>query len=161
MQTFLPFPDFAESARCLDRQRLGKQRVETLQLLRVQAVPRSGWSNHPASRMWRGYERSLAFYGLAVCFEWQARGYKDTCAGKIAAILRGHCEGCGGLQEGDALAWYREVQASLTAELPPWFGDPEFHSSHRRALLCKDFEHYGRFEWPEGRPSSYVYAWPV
>ncbi|HSR28205.1 MAG TPA: cytoplasmic protein, partial [Actinomycetes bacterium] len=27
MQTFLPFPDFAASARSLDQRRLGKQRV--------------------------------------------------------------------------------------------------------------------------------------
>ena len=31
MQTFLPLPTFAASAQCLDRARLGKQRVETLQ----------------------------------------------------------------------------------------------------------------------------------
>jgi len=28
MQTFLPYPDFARSAAVLDRQRLGKQRLE-------------------------------------------------------------------------------------------------------------------------------------
>ena len=44
MQTFLPDPDFARSARCLDRLRLGKQRVEVLQLLRALLVPGSGWS---------------------------------------------------------------------------------------------------------------------
>lgn len=30
MQTFLPYPDFVESASVLDRQRLGKQRVEVI-----------------------------------------------------------------------------------------------------------------------------------
>ena len=48
MQTFLPYPDFVASARCLDRRRLGKQRVEVLQLLRALLVPGSGWANHPA-----------------------------------------------------------------------------------------------------------------
>ena len=53
MQTFLPYPDFAESARCLDRQRLGKQRVETAQILRCIVENRTGgWANHPAVRMW-------------------------------------------------------------------------------------------------------------
>ena len=33
MQTFLPFPDFQQSAAVLDRVRLGKQRVEALQIL--------------------------------------------------------------------------------------------------------------------------------
>ena len=32
MQTFLPSPRFAESARCLDSARLGKQRVEAKQI---------------------------------------------------------------------------------------------------------------------------------
>ena len=33
MQTFLPYPDFKKSASCLDYKRLGKQRVEGLQIL--------------------------------------------------------------------------------------------------------------------------------
>ena len=35
MQTFLPVADFTESARLLDNPRLGKQRVECLQVLRA------------------------------------------------------------------------------------------------------------------------------
>jgi hypothetical protein len=65
VQTFLPLPDFAESAAVLDRQRLGKQRVEVLQLLGALTGQRPGWVNHPAARMWRGHERALARYGLA------------------------------------------------------------------------------------------------
>ena len=34
MQTFLPHPDFAATARVLDKRRLGKQRVEAIQVLR-------------------------------------------------------------------------------------------------------------------------------
>jgi len=33
MQTFVPYANFSESAKVLDRQRLGKQRVETLQVM--------------------------------------------------------------------------------------------------------------------------------
>ena len=39
MQTFLPVADFADSARLLDSPRLGKQRVETLQILRAIELP--------------------------------------------------------------------------------------------------------------------------
>lgn len=35
MQTFVPFPDFARSAAVLDDKRLGKQRVEVLQIVRA------------------------------------------------------------------------------------------------------------------------------
>lgn len=33
MQTFLPYADFSMSAKCLDYRRLGKQRVEAMQIL--------------------------------------------------------------------------------------------------------------------------------
>jgi hypothetical protein len=48
MQTFLPFPSFERSADVLDSPRLGKQRVETLQVLRALELPEYGWSSHPA-----------------------------------------------------------------------------------------------------------------
>lgn len=35
MQTFLPYPDFAESAKVLDNGRLGKQRLEAKQILQI------------------------------------------------------------------------------------------------------------------------------
>lgn len=52
MQAFLPFPGFADSARALDARRLGKQRVETIQVLRGLTVPGYGWRHHPAAAMW-------------------------------------------------------------------------------------------------------------
>jgi len=39
VQTFPPFADFEETARSLDTRRLGKQRVETLQILRALTRP--------------------------------------------------------------------------------------------------------------------------
>jgi len=59
VQTFLPYADFGESARALDTRRLGKQRVETLQIVRALTRPGNGWRHHPAVRMWRGYEEAL------------------------------------------------------------------------------------------------------
>jgi hypothetical protein len=50
MQTFLPYESYARSAAVLDRQRLGKQRVEAMQILRVLAGETAGWGNHPAVR---------------------------------------------------------------------------------------------------------------
>ena len=79
MQTFVPEDTFAKSVRVLDRQRLGKQRVETLQIMKALAGLSKGWVNHPATRMWRGYEQALLDYQDATCNEWLRRGYKDTC----------------------------------------------------------------------------------
>ncbi len=137
MNTFLPYPDFAESARVIDRQRLGKQRVEVLQLLRVLTGQTKGWANHPATRMWRGYEHALASYGHRVCEEWIRRGYRDTCLAKIGALA---------------------MPLRYTGE-PFWLGDEAFHASHRSNLLRKDPEHYGRLGWVE--PSDLPYVWPA
>ena len=38
MQTFLPYENFAASAAVLDNKRLGKQRVETLQVIKAQLL---------------------------------------------------------------------------------------------------------------------------
>lgn len=80
VQTFLPYPDFAASARALDDRRLGKQRVEALQILRAQVREGYGWQHHPAVRMWRGHPEGVAAYPLAICEEWAALGKVDTVA---------------------------------------------------------------------------------
>ena len=135
MQTFLPYPSFIDSAEVLDMRRLGKQRVEVLQLLK--ALHEGGaWMNHPACKMWRGYEQALAAYGGIMCWEWIQRGYKDTCLNKI-----------------------REYRDNSNAKLPHWFGNEAFHAAHRSNLLCKDPVHYGKFGWTE--PNDLPYIWPV
>jgi hypothetical protein len=136
MQTFLPYPDFTESAKVLDYRRLGKQRVEVLQLLKALREG-GGWSNHPAVKMWRGYENALVSYGLDCCAEWIERGYKDTCMGKIESY------------------W----DETANQDQPPWLGNPDFHASHRSNLLRKDPIHYGQEGWTE--PNDLPYIWPT
>jgi hypothetical protein len=138
MQTFLPYADFALSARCLDRQRLGKQRVETLQLLRAISEPAYGWRNHPAAKMWAAHGHALAEYGVAMCDEWLARGYKDTCRDKIIALSE---------------------RFPADGGSPLWLGDEAIHASHRSNLLRKSPEFYGQFGWTECTEDPYV--WPV
>ena len=139
MQTFLPYVSFVESARCLDRARLGKQRVECLQLLNALLNPgTSRWENHPAALMWKGHEGLLAMYGIAICSEWKNRGYNDSCMAKIEGILETH---------------------KLNNSTPSWLGDKRLHSSHRSNLLRKDPEWYGKFAWEES--PNMEYWWPV
>jgi hypothetical protein len=116
VQTFLPYADFQQSASILDNKRLGKQRVEVLQLLR------GSWSNHPASKMWFGYSNALAEYGLIICEAWIYRGYGDTCWHKI-----------------------KEYYDPSIREYPKWLGLKEFHLSHQSNLLRKDFKYYSIF----------------
>ena len=132
MQTFLPYPDFTASAQALDYRRLGKQRVEAYQILRVLDGLTKGWRNHPAVLMWAGYEPSLAEYGRVVCVEWRGRGYKDTLLPKFEEI-------------------------SDSNVLPPWLGDTRLHLSHQSNLLRKDFEFYSS-KFPKV-PDNLPYHW--
>jgi hypothetical protein len=150
VQTFLPYPDFEQTARALDDRRLGKQRVEALQILRALTRERYGWKHHPAVRMWAGYEEALASYGLAVCREWRRRGHADTCEVKIVDDFR-----LAGL--GDDVRPAAELAEQ--GLLPPWLGRRAFHRSHRSALVRKDPEFY-RARFPRV-PADLEYVWPA
>lgn len=142
MQTFLPYSDFARSAQCLDRQRLGKQRVEVLQILGVLCGQKKGWANHPAVKMWRGYEGALLAYGLAICNEWHdERGYNDTCRVKMIWMVH---------------EWVGKGRIRVV--MPPWMGDKAFHTAHKSNLYRKDPEHYSQFA-KHGPDLGYI--WPV
>ncbi len=140
MQTFLPYPNFQRCAKVLDRQRLGKQRVEALQILRTLCGEKNGWRHHPAVRMWKGYEYFLFSYIGAMCTEWRERGYKDTCEGKAWDIC---------------WSWH----GNFGHAVPTWLGNRRFHESHRSNLLRKLPEHYRVF-WPRLR-DDLPYVWPV
>jgi hypothetical protein len=149
MQTFLPVADFEESARLLDSPRLGKQRVETLQVLRALELPDYGWANHPVATMWRGRTAGLVAYGLAMVRVWRERGFADSTEALIAEF---------------APEVVGRPQEELAAEglLPSWVGDEALHRSHRSNLLAKDPAYYrGRLTERFGpEPDDLPYVWP-
>ena len=150
VQTFLPLADFEATARALDSLRLGKQRVETLQVFRALTRADYGWRSHPVVLMWAGHEEALTTYGLTMCREWRRRGFADTVAATITAELR--------VAAGIEAARSQERLAAAR-ELPPWLGDEALHLSHRSALVRKDPGHYAaRFP---GVPDDLPYVWPV
>jgi hypothetical protein len=154
MQTFLPYPSFAQSAACLDNRRLGKQRSETLQILKALTIPTYGWRHHPAVKMWRGYIPALVQYGVAMCEEWKGRGYIDNTHPIIAGFL--------GTEPNDLASQtvaFIPQDAAPDPALPPWFGDPDFHRSHQSNLLRKDPAHYTQF-FPD-IPDDLPYIWPT
>jgi hypothetical protein len=161
MQTFVPITDsYEDIARTLDRARLNKQALEGWQILMtlLELDPQGnhrtpkGWVNHPAVKMWRGHEMALYQYIQAMVDEWIRRGYKSTIGDKAkATIMRGI-----------------ELGRTSSTVGPDWIADLDLFkkiaSSHRMALLCKDYEWYSQFEWPEDtgkRPETYEYIWPV
>ena len=145
MQTFLPYPTFAESATALDVKRLGKQRVEAIQVLRGLVRPGYGWRHHPAVKMWQGYEEALVRYGLDVCDVWRSAGRADTCAATLVLDL------------GTTVV---RTQAELAAagDLPPWLGDELLHLSHRASLVRKDPDFYRPLF---GDVPDIPYVWPA
>lgn len=136
----MPLPDYVQSMRCLDKSRLGNQVWREGMIL-----IKGGWSNHPASKMWKGHEYHLGLYLLAGIQVLQERG-KD----------------------------YPEVKKRILVEMakfsdtgkPKWMGDDRFHASHRRALLFKNRDWYSQFGWSEepdipNKKGSLNYWWPT
>ena len=150
MQTFIPYSNFEESLRVLDLKRLGKQRVEVIQIMRALTVPGYAWASHPAVLMWKAYEEALGRYGLTACEVWMERGFGDSCAATIAADLR-----AAGITE---IRSYEELAANDA--LPVWLFDEAVQLSHRSSLLRKDPEHYGPL-FPPDTPWGLDYVWPV
>ncbi|HEY3530357.1 MAG TPA: MSMEG_6728 family protein [Nocardioides sp.] len=149
MQTFLPYADFERSASVLDTKRLGKQRVEALQILRALTRPGYGWANHPAVLMWKGFEEALGRYGFACCEAWTGLGFGDTCAVTLAEDLR----------LADVHDVRTQAELDTAGALPPWLGDEALHRSHRSSLVRKDPGHYGRL-FPDV-PDDLPYVWPI
>lgn len=135
MQTFLPYADFHEVAAVLDNKRLGKQRVEGLQILNIITTPNyvGGWMNHPAVHMWRGYAYALQAYVNEMITEWKRRGFQNTMR-------------------------YYEVRHEEIV-MPWWMGDPRLHDSHKSNLLRKYPEFYRQYGW--NVPEDLPYFWPV
>ena len=144
MQTFLPylgktdtaFSYYEECASLLDTKRLGKQRVENLQIMKA-LMGKSGWSNHPVVKMWKGYEFSLLTYQKAICNEWVHNcGYKDTCFDKTAKL------------------YFDQFDPSDDGPNPPWLGDPLLVLSHQSNLIRKDYSYYIK-RFPKFKEKSY------
>lgn len=151
MQTFLPYASYTKSAQHLDNKRLGKQRVECKQLLLALGMPigahepgKGGWKNHPATRMWRGYEPALLVYSYVMCVEWFRRGYVDNLSNEFAVAYTRHTR-------------HKPENSGLIR--PPWTDRVELYASHRSNLLRKDKDFYGKFGWSE--PDDLPYVWPV
>lgn len=130
MQTFLTYPNLRDSVKCLDNKRLGKQRVEAMQILNCLANP-NRWRNHPAVKMWKGYENALTHYMNLCIDEWIRRGFKNTM---------------------------KKREVTFPVRYPDWLNDV-FCASHRSNLLRKNKEWYSQFRWTESDNMPYI--WPV
>lgn len=132
VNTFVPYWDASQIAKCLDYRRLGKQRVEAYQIWRIVTGKNTGkgWVNHPAVCAWRGYPCALAMYTNAMIQEWIDRGYKNTME------FLPHCK---------------------NPKFPWWWGSHHIMMSHRASLNRKMPEFYS---FDVGEYAKYNYVWP-
>jgi len=138
MQTFLPYQSFTKSLACLDNKRLGKQRVEAMQILTaLESSSQSRWRNHPAVKMWKGYEESLKAYHDIAIATWIMRGFRNT--------MKYKCNSAGVFMKNCYIK-------------PSWLTE-QFCSSHRSNLLRKDFVFYSKYDWTEDTSQEYI--WPT
>lgn len=155
MQNFLPLSSFYDSASVLDRKRLGNQRIETKGSIyicyRLKGIDKrkecemsdeyaerlwKRYKNHPAIIMWLNHENALCDYGVKICEEWVERKYVDNQKRIFENLVD----------------WKNHFF------YPKWFGNEIFHSSHRSALLAKNYDWYKQFNWKE-KPEI-CYYWP-
>jgi len=137
MQIFLPYEDFKKSLRVLDNKRLGKQRVETYQIIsaisrrpKLDGNPYKGWLNHPCTIMWKNYLPALKQYLNYSIMEWVERGFKNTMNFEIN---------------------------NEEIVIPSFLGNERFHSSHRANLLKKEPDFYNQYGWTENPLDPYVW----
>lgn len=129
MQTFLPFgSDFQTTAQCLDNKRLGKQRVENLQIIKALIGQTKAWSNHPATKQWSNYLTSLIKYHCVIVAEWNNRGYKDTTLETINTLP--------GIK----------TFLLTSNEDPFWLDDQNLLFTHKGNLYRKDPVFYSQFK---------------
>ncbi len=139
MQTFLPYPDFEKTVKCLDYRRLGKQRVEAYQILNILIKKKKNpkvklaWENHPAVLMWKNHETALAYYMNYCIEEWINRGYNNSMN-------------------------FSPLPELKKVVYPKWFNNKRFHAAHRSNLLRKDKKWYKQFKWKE--KNNLEYYWP-
>jgi hypothetical protein len=140
MQTFICDLCVSKSFEYLDSRRLGKQRVEAIQIARCLLIKPNRWSNHPAVKMWRGYESFLVKVYLYHCLRaWESRGFNNT-----------KCK-----------EHFKQLISIVGDEIPnrPYWLDNDFVQAHRSNLVRKYPGYYRQF-WPDV-PNDLPYTWPV
>lgn len=150
MQTFLPYPNFLESANVLDKKRCWKQVIEAKQIIdciekkrrfKIVGQPQKiAWENHPAVQMWEGYEAALMNYFNSFL---------------NIAINKHH------INTKYMFIDLRYVSGGFIPEMPWWWNKKKFHRAMRARLIEKDRDFYLHlFPEDEGFNDG-KYFWPV
>lgn len=138
MQTFLPFPDFLDSANALDKKRCWKQVIETKQIIDCLEGKTAGWKNHPAVKMWEGHIPLLKYYFNTFLLV-AKNNHKINTKYKY--------NDCLGIQNQYLYPW--------------WLGKKKFHRAMRARLIEKDRAFYLPLFPKDKGFNNGKYFWPV
>ena len=172
MQTFLPYTDFQKCAAVIDKKRSWKQVVECKQILcalNYSGAPddwkaslswiKRPYLNHPAVKMWKGFEDLLALY-------------YNTFLKHAKEVLHINTE-LKPLQnkpitEYEKLLARKDLSAATApGKFPFWFFNEDFHQAYRSRLIAKDPGYYrdtfpgdegfneGKYLWPDMATQTY------
>lgn len=117
---FVLHPDVNVNASLLDDTRLGKQRLEARQIIKILEAPihqKMSWRNHPITRSWIGYVDYLKHYYNAILLEWLRRGKNNT------------------------LSFYEVPEIIIE---PHWWDIKEIRYTHQANLYLKMPHHYAK-----------------
>lgn len=125
MQTFMPYPNIYDSAMVLDMQRLNKQILESDQMIHAELTNNDKfYKNHPVRKMWANNVTAHMIYRDTMLSAWYKRG------GKGSRDFYNRYDN----PNPDFPSWYRSFEHM-----------DKLCSSHRKALLIKNFEYYKNF----------------
>ena len=147
MITFMPFCSFVESLQCLDNKRIVSQVKEAWQMwCCLMNKSNQRWRFHPAVKMWKGYEVALQLYAILALEEAERRITKSG-RNYYMPVMRQYMTENG----------FYELDLSNIV-FPHWFGDDDFHNSHKAMLYRKNPIYYKQFE--EVAELYEKYYWP-
>lgn len=119
MQTFLISPNFSDTAKVLDNQRLNKQIIEARQIFQVVSGKSKGWASHPAVKQWMGFPIAISDYYMDMVLEAGGnRGMNPSIDNEIVDFANDNA-------------------TNPNPPYPAWITDERVHISHKSRLLFK------------------------
>lgn len=171
MNTFLPYSDYEQSARVLDRAREGKQRVETKQIIialeqgpsilyrkpRFKKDPEARYVYGPVPIVLpEGHEiRKTPWFFHPATQAWRDRIYQLSVYGTVMCAewkRRGY--------QDSLLPWFEQVReryADSNTSVPSWVSDAEVTRAYQSNLIRKNPAYYRPF-FPN-IPDNLPYIW--
>lgn len=156
MMTFLPYSEFNKCAEVLDKKRCWKQVVEASQIIDCLEGKKVGWKNHPAVKMWIGYENLLKHY-YNVFLDHSLKVHKIN-----TQMWYKTCRYSYGIKTESISYFVDRSVSSWECNRPFWLGQEPFHRAMRARLIEKNPEFYGpKFLDKDKGYNDSKYWWPV